>query len=113
MKIQGKTISGEAGKSSRALRSTSPVHFTPELAVTAIEYHLIDECIAKPVSADSIQGAVNRLRHESFILTVSARTWAAMTNSARLRRLLEETASEAALLPDDTVILVSCKRAGR
>ena len=39
------------------------------------------------------------------MLTISARTWAVMANAARLKRLLDETGTEAALLPDDTVIL--------
>ena len=81
--------------------------------MAAITFHLIDEGITKSVFHDSRQRTINRLRHESFVLSISARTWATMTNPARLRRLLEETATEAALLPDDTVILTHRGRTGR
>lgn len=111
--IQSKSISGELDRGSRTSANAAGVQFTPERAVAAIAYHLLDEGITRFVSNDSIQRTLNRLRHESFMLTISARTWATMTNPARLRRLLEETATEAALLPDDTVILAHRARTGR
>src|SRR6266487_599448 len=103
--IQGKNITSSVAKNNRTATSSSPLQFTPERAVAAITYHLVDEGITKFVSAESVQRTLNRLRHDSFQLTISARTWATMTNSARLRRLLDETSTEAALLPDDSVIL--------
>jgi len=103
--IQGKAILVESGQSSRTSPHTSPLLFTPERAVAAIAFHLIDEGITNLVSPESIQRTVNRLRHESFVLTISARAWAAMSNCDRLRRLLDETSTEAALLPNDSVIL--------
>ncbi len=103
--IQDKKLATSVGKSSRTATSASPLHFGPERAVAAIAFHLVDEGISRSVSAESVQGTLNRLRRKSFGLTISARTWAVMTNSARLRRLLDETGTEAALLPDDTVIL--------
>src|SRR3954471_16221902 len=102
--LQDKKLATSAGQSSRTPTSASPLHFDPERAVAAIAFHLVDEGISRFVSTESVQRTLNRLRHESFALTISARTWAAMTNSARLRRLLDETGTEAALLPDDTVI---------
>jgi hypothetical protein len=89
----------------RKASEPSPLCFTPERAVAAIAFHLVDEAIAKSVSAESAQRTIKRLRHESFALSISARTWAVMSNVDRLRRLLEETATEAALLPDGTLIL--------
>ena len=100
---QGKKIAASSGQS--VCRTNASLDFGPERAVAAIAFHLIDEGISRAVSRDSVQRTLNRLRRESFSLTISARTWAIMTNSARLRRLLEETSTEAALLPDDTVIL--------
>src|SRR4051812_5996731 len=111
--IQGKAVAGAVGQSGRSAVSSSPIHFTPERALAAIEYHLIDEGIARFVTVDSVQRTLKRLHHESFVLSISARTWATMTNSGRLRRLLEETATEAELLPDDTVILAHRARSGR
>src|SRR5881394_3414940 len=101
--LQGKKTPTSWGKS-KSNANASPLQFSPERAVAGIAFHLIDEGISRLVSEDSVQRTLNRLRHESFSLTISARTWAVMTNSARLRRLLEETSTEAALLPDDTVI---------
>jgi hypothetical protein len=103
--IQGKDVSSSAAKSSRASSPSSPLQFTPERALAAITFHLIDEGVTKSISPESVQRTLNRLRHESFMLTISARTWAVMTNPARLRRLLDETETAAALLPDETVIL--------
>ena len=103
--LQDKKLITSVGQSSRMATSASPLHFGPERAVAAITFHLVDEGITRSVSTESVQRTLNRLRHESFGLTISARTWAVMTNSARLRRLLDETGTEAALLPDDTVIL--------
>ena len=103
--IRGKAIFGESAQSSRTSPQAAPVLFTPERAVAAIAFHLIDEGITNVVSPESIQRTLNRLRHESFVLTISARAWASMSNCDRLRRLLDETSTEAALLPDDTVIL--------
>jgi len=103
--IQGKDVSSSATKSSRASSPSSPLQFTPERALAAITFHLIDEGVTKSISPESVQRTLNRLRHESFMLSISARTWAVMTNPARLRRLLDETGTEAALLPDDSVIL--------
>ena len=102
---QGKNLTGIISRDRRSQSEASPLQFTPERAVAAITFHLIDEGITKVVSVDSAQRTINRLRHESFTLSIAARTWAAMSNPDRLRRLLEETATEAALLPDDTVIL--------
>jgi hypothetical protein len=110
---QGKNITSSFAQIGRAARSSSPLHFTPERAVAAISFHLIDEGIAQTVSEESVQRTLNRLRHEAFVLSVSARTWAVMTNAARLRRLLDETATEPALLPDDTVILAHRERKNR
>ena len=103
--IQGKKLTSIAAKDSRTSEELAHIQFTPERAVAAITFHLIDEGITTSVSPDSAQRTVNRLRHESFALSISGRTWAVMRNPDRLRRLLEETATEAALLPDDTVIL--------
>ena len=110
--IPSNQVAGKTGQSLTA-GNASPLQFNPERAVAAITFHLIDEGITKSVSHDSRQRTINRLRHESFVLSISARTWATMTNPARLRRLLEETATEAALLPDDTVILTHRGRTGR
>jgi hypothetical protein len=60
-----------------------------------------------------MQRTLNRLREQSFLLSISARTWAVMTNGQRLRRLLDETETEAALLPDDTAILIQRRLARR
>jgi len=111
--LQGKNVAASLGQSSRVAKSRSPLHFDAERAVAGIAYHLIDEGITRLVSQDSMQRTVNRLRRESFALTISAPTWAVMTNSARLRRLLEETGTEAALLPDDTATLVQRRLARR
>ena len=102
---QGKDITSRLASANRKTPDAAPLCFTPERAVAAITFHLVDEGITKSVSSDSVQRTVNRLRHESFVLSISARAWAVMSNAERLRRLLEETATEAALLPDDTVIL--------
>ena len=110
---QGKNVAVSLGQSSRVAKSGSPLHFDPERALAAIAYHLIDDGITRLVTQDSMQRAVNRLRRESFGLTISARTWAVMTNSARLRRLLDETGTEAALLPDDTATLIQRRLARR
>jgi hypothetical protein len=101
---KGKDIT-RSSPGSRTGVGASPLQFTPERALAAITFHLIDEGITSSISPESVQRTLNRLRHESFMLTISARTWAVMTNPARLRRLLEETGTEAALLPDDSVIL--------
>ena len=103
--LQDKKLATSVGQSSRSATSAAPLHFDPERAVAAITFHLVDEGISRFVSTESVQRTLNRLRHESFGLTISARKWAVMSNSARLRRLLDETGTEAALLPDDTVIL--------
>src|SRR6266702_4017180 len=100
--LQGKNVAG-SGQSTRINSSASGLQFTPERATAGICFHLIDEGVGRFVSQDSVQRTLNRLRREAFALTVSARTWAVMSNSARLRRLLDETAIEAALLPDDMV----------
>jgi hypothetical protein len=110
---QGKDITSNAARNSRSNPASSPLQFTPERAVAAITFHLIDEGITKAVSLESVQRTLNRLRHESFLLTISARTWAVMTNPARLRRLLDETGTEAALLPDDSVILAHRRKPNR
>ncbi len=102
---QGKNITSSLTQSNHKASDGAPRCFTPERAVEAITFHLIDEGITRFVSAESAQRTINRLRHESFTLSISARAWAVMSNADRLRRLLEETATEAALLPDDTVIL--------
>ena len=103
--IQGKNLTGVFAQGGPSEPQASPLQFTPERAVAAITFHLIDEGITRFVSSESAQRTINRLRHESFALSIAARTWALMSNPDRLRRLLEETATEAALLPDDTVIL--------
>jgi hypothetical protein len=111
--LQDKNVTTKLAQTSRGTQNPSPLHFTPERAVAAIAFHLIDEGITKLVSAESIQRTLNRLHHESFTLTISARTWAVMNNAARLKRLLDETATEAALLPNDTVILAHRARIHR
>src|SRR3954466_10638561 len=103
--IRDKNITSSISETSRKPTPATPLVFTPERAVAAITFHLIDEGITSSVSADSMQRTINRLRDGSFALSISARAWAVMSNADRLRRLLEETATEAALLPDDTVIL--------
>jgi len=103
--IRGKNTATSITETSRKTTSATPLCFTPERAVAAITFHLIDEGITASVSAESMQRTINRLRHISFALSISASAWAVMSNADRLRRLLEETSTEPALLPDDTVVL--------
>jgi len=103
--LQGKNLTNRINQTTRIANDPSPLYFDPHRAVAGIAFHLIDEGITRIVAEESVQRTVNRLRHESFVLAIPARTWAAMSNADRLRRLLDETATEAALLPDDTVIL--------
>jgi len=103
--IQGKDRTSSLERNTQNVEQPAPLQFTPQRAVAAITFHLIDEGITKSVSAESAQRTINRLLRESFALSISANTWSVMSNPDRLRRLLEETSTEAALLADDTVIL--------
>jgi len=109
--LQSKAVS--VGSAGRVGRDAAPVQFDAERAVAGIAFHLIDEGVTRLVQQDSMQRTLIRLRQHSFLLSISARTWAVMSNGQRLRRLLDETGTEAALLPDDTAILVQRRLARR
>jgi hypothetical protein len=110
---QSKNLAASVGLTQRVASAAPPLRFDAERAVAGIAFHLIDEGVSRSVQQDSMRRTLNRLRQQSFLLSISAHTWAAMTNGQRLRRLLDETETEAALLPDDTAILIQRRLARR
>ena len=93
------------GDTSSSGDAPAMLRFEPELAVRAIAFHLADEGISGEVVADSAQATVIRLRRAGLRPTVARTLWSRMTNPQRLEWLLEQTATAARLIDDETSVL--------
>ena len=65
--------------------------FEPKTAGRAIVFHLLDEGLAREVTAESVKRMVSRLRRRGLRPAIRRGTWEAMTNHERLGWLLSET----------------------
>ena len=83
------------------------LHFAPETIVLGIAYHVLEEGLAREVSAPSMREALARLRRRSVRPDIRRTAWLAMTNHDRLEWLLAQSRSVPLLHEDDVMELAA------
>jgi hypothetical protein len=78
--------------------------FEPETVGRAIVFHLLDEGLAREVTAESVKRTVSRLRRRGLRPAIRRGTWEAMTNHERLEWLLSETMTVPLMRPEVEVV---------
>ena len=94
-----KETAGGAGSEAAVLK------FDAVSAVRGIAFHLLDEKLAKSVSADAIQRTIERLGARSFHPVIPRDPLTMMTNSQRLNWLLSESQTLTLMGTGDVVFL--------
>ena len=83
----------------------STLHFAPETIILGIAYHVLEEGLAREVSAPSMREASARLRRRGVRPAIRRSAWRAMTNHDRLEWLLAVSRSVPLLREDDVMLL--------
>ena len=84
--------------------AVAPISFEPESAARAIVFHMLDEGLAREVTADSVRKTVARLRRRGLRPSIRRSAWRGMSNHERLEWLLSETLTVPLMNPDDDVV---------
>ena len=70
------------------------LRFTPQSAVRAMVFHLLDENLAKSIAPDTIDRTVARLTDRRIAPSIARRRWVKMSNLERLRWILQESQND-------------------
>ena len=90
---------------SSAPRVTSALHFTPELVLAGICFHLKDEGLVQEITAESIRRATVRMQKERLDLCIAREYWECMDHRERLNWLLSESHTVMSLAPGGVATL--------
>ena len=88
-----------------AAAGTEPVFdFEPDAVARAIVFHMLDEGLAREVTAESVRRTVSRLRRRGLRPAIRRSAWQAMSNHERLEWLLSETLTVPLMRPESDVV---------
>jgi hypothetical protein len=83
--------------------------FEPDVVARAIVFHMLDEGLAREVTAESVNRMVVRLRRRGLLPAIRRTAWQLMTHHERLEWLLSETLTVPLMRPDGDVVTLESR----
>lgn len=85
------------------------LRFEPDTVAGAIVFHMLDEGLAREVTAESVRRTVSRLSRRGLRPAIRRRAWQVMTNHERLEWLLSESLTVPLMRPEDDVVSLEAR----